>query len=133
MLVSQLRFNWWFDPESAKITLRTPFEKQTIVPLDVAGNVHYTKQEYDRIVAGPDTPITRIFEDLHGPRIADDPDRRSFVWDALSPRRPSSTCPSRRHGAALYGHRRSVWPRLPSFAHAGNPATSILVLDSTSS
>jgi purine nucleosidase len=54
-------FNWWFDPESVRITLRAPFREQVVVPLDVAERVFYTKAEYDRIVAAPETPITAIF------------------------------------------------------------------------
>lgn len=77
-------FNWWYDPEAAKISVRTPFPKQTIVPNDIAERVFYTKDEYDRIVAGPETPITKMFKELHGPRFEDNPDRESFVWDAIT-------------------------------------------------
>jgi inosine-uridine nucleoside N-ribohydrolase len=77
-------FNWWYDPESAKISLRTPFPKQTIVPNDVAERVFYTKAEYDRIVGGPQTPITKMFKDLQGPGFASNPSRSSFVWDSLT-------------------------------------------------
>ena len=45
-------FNWWFDPESVRITLRAPFREQIIVPIDIAERVFYTKAEYDRIVGG---------------------------------------------------------------------------------
>lgn len=77
-------FNWWFDPESARITLRTPFAKQVVVPLDIAEEVFYTKAEYDRIVNGADTPLTQMFRDLHGPRFENNPESTSFVWDALT-------------------------------------------------
>jgi inosine-uridine nucleoside N-ribohydrolase len=77
-------FNWWFDPEAAKIALRTPFKRQLVVPNDIAERVFYTKKEYDRIVAGPDTPITRMFRDLQGPRFAADPNYKSFVWDSMT-------------------------------------------------
>ncbi|MCW3819048.1 nucleoside hydrolase [Micromonospora sp. DR5-3] len=77
-------FNWWFDPESAKIVLRTPFKRQLVVPNDVAERVFYTKKEYDRIVSGRDTPLTRMFRDLQGPRFQADPARQSFVWDSIT-------------------------------------------------
>jgi Inosine-uridine nucleoside N-ribohydrolase len=77
-------FNWWYDPEAAKVSVRTPFKKQTIVPNDIAERVYYTKAEYDRIVAGEETPITKMFKDLHGPRFAKDPKAKSFVWDAIT-------------------------------------------------
>lgn len=77
-------FNWWFDPESVRITLRAPFREQVIVPNDIAERVYYTKAEYDRIAAAAETPITGLFKQLHAPRFAKDPAARSFVWDALT-------------------------------------------------
>lgn len=77
-------FNWWFDPEATRIALRAPFREQIVVPLDIAERVYYTKAEYDRIVSGPETPITKLYRQLHGPRFEKDPASRSFVWDALT-------------------------------------------------
>jgi inosine-uridine nucleoside N-ribohydrolase len=77
-------FNWWFDPESVRITLRAPFREQIIVPIDIAERVYYTKAEYDRIATAPETPITKLFKQLHGPRFERDPAARSFVWDSLT-------------------------------------------------
>jgi inosine-uridine nucleoside N-ribohydrolase len=77
-------FNWWFDPESVRITLRAPFREQVIVPNDIAEKVYYTKAEYYRVAAAPETPITALFKQLHGPRFAKTPAARSFVWDALT-------------------------------------------------
>ena len=42
-------FNWWFDPEAAKISVRAPFREQWLIPHDVALRVLYTKAQYDRI------------------------------------------------------------------------------------
>lgn len=77
-------FNWWYDPEAAQIAVRTPFPKQTLVPNDIAERVYYSKEEYDRIVAGRSSPIVQMFEDLHGPRFEDDPNDESYVWDAIT-------------------------------------------------
>ncbi len=77
-------FNWWFDPEAAKIALRTPFPEQIVVPNDVAERVYFTKAQYDRIAAAPETPITRMARDLWGPRFAAHPDRKSFAWDSIT-------------------------------------------------
>ena len=71
-------FNWWFDPEAVRITLRAPFREQIVVPLDIAERVFYTKAEYDRIVGAPETPITKLFRQLHGPRFERDA-RRPIV------------------------------------------------------
>ncbi|MEV0582321.1 nucleoside hydrolase [Nonomuraea sp. NPDC050310] len=70
-------FNWWFDPESAKIAVRTPFRKQTIVPNDVALKVRFTRKEYDRIVAGRETPIKKMFKVLQK-------GEETLVWDAIA-------------------------------------------------
>lgn len=70
-------FNWWFDPEAAKIVLRTPFKKQTIVPHDVALKVAYGRAQYDRIVAGAETPIKKMFKDVQR-------GQGTFVWDAIA-------------------------------------------------
>lgn len=77
-------FNWWYDPESIKISLHTPFKKQIIVPNDIAERVYYTKDIYDRIVQKPETPIVKMFKDLQGPRFQKDPNAKSFVWDAIT-------------------------------------------------
>ena len=77
-------FNWWFCPESIYISLRAPFNKQVIVSNDIAETVFYTKSVYDRIVTSPNTPITQMFRDLHGPEFEANPDKISFVWDIIT-------------------------------------------------
>ncbi|MEU8888083.1 nucleoside hydrolase [Streptomyces sp. NPDC048442] len=77
-------FNWWFDPESARISVRTPFRKQTIVPDDAAQHVVYGKKQYEAIVAGKQTPIKKIFKDLQGPEFAKDPNTTHLLWDAIT-------------------------------------------------
>ncbi|MFD7031541.1 nucleoside hydrolase [Streptomyces sp. NPDC059917] len=77
-------FNWWFDPEAARIAVRTPFAKQTVLPDDAAVGVRYTRKEYEALVAGPLTPVTRMFKDIQGPEFAKDPAHFTYVWDALT-------------------------------------------------
>ena len=77
-------FNWWFDPEATRITIRAPFREQIVVPIDIAERVFYTKAEYDRIAGSPETPIVKLFQQLHGPRFEKNPGSRSYVWDALA-------------------------------------------------
>ena len=77
-------FNWWFDPEAARIVLRTPFPQQIVVPLDICERVFYTRAEYERIAAAPPTPIVTMFKDFQGPEFAKDPTKTSFVWDSLA-------------------------------------------------
>lgn len=77
-------FNWWFDPEAARIALRSPFREQIVVPNDIAERVYFTKAQYDRIVSVQETPLTKMYKDLMGPRFRANPDRKSFVWDSLT-------------------------------------------------
>jgi len=77
-------FNFWFDPEAAKICLRSPFKEQIIVPLDVCEKVFYTKKEYDRIISGANTEFVEMFKNLHGPLFGENPDYKSFVWDSIT-------------------------------------------------
>ncbi|MFB9681563.1 nucleoside hydrolase [Streptosporangium vulgare] len=70
-------FNRWFDPEAAKIVLRTPFKKQIIVPHDVALKVAYGRAQYDRVVTGAETPIKKMFKDVQR-------GQGTFVRDAIA-------------------------------------------------
>lgn len=77
-------FNWWFDPEAARIALRTSFREQIVVPLDICEKVFYTRAVYERIAAGPKTPVTDMFRELQGPEFAKNPNKRTFAWDSLA-------------------------------------------------
>ncbi|GGZ81766.1 nucleoside hydrolase [Streptomyces subrutilus] len=77
-------FNWWFDPESARIAVRTPFPRQTVLPDDAAQHVKYTRTQYEAVTAGPSTPVKKMFKDLQGPEFAKDPQHFTYVWDALT-------------------------------------------------
>ncbi len=77
-------FNFWFDPEAIRIALRTPFKEQIVVPDDICERVFYTKAIYDRIAAGPDTAVVKMFRERQGPMFQKDPERRTFIWDELT-------------------------------------------------
>lgn len=77
-------FNFWFDPEAIRITLRTPFKEQIVVPDDICERVFYTKAVYDRIVSRPETTVVRMFKDRQGPGFQSNPKRQSFIWDELT-------------------------------------------------
>ena len=77
-------FNVWFDPEAARIAFTTPFPSQIVVPLDVTDTVQYGKAQYDRVIAGENTPIKQEFKDQQGPQFSKDPNYRTDVWDALT-------------------------------------------------
>ncbi|MHC4190738.1 MAG: nucleoside hydrolase, partial [Planctomycetota bacterium] len=43
-------FNWWFDPEAAKMSVRAQFADQLIVGLDVCGIYPFNKKLFERII-----------------------------------------------------------------------------------
>lgn len=78
-------FNWWFDPEAAKIVLREPIE-HIIVPLDVTNTVQFGKEQYDRIVNEevPSTPVTELFKGRFEARFAENPEYQTNIWDTIT-------------------------------------------------
>jgi inosine-uridine nucleoside N-ribohydrolase len=75
-------FNWWFDPEAARIVLRQPVE-HLIVPLDVTNTARFDKAVYDRI-SQAGTPISRLFADEYAEAFAKDPQARAQLWDTVA-------------------------------------------------
>ena len=78
-------FNWWFDPEAAKMCVRAPFKEQIVVGLDVTDKVFVTKDRYEKMKALPrlypalkDMFLTSWYE-----RKFQDPKATSYVWDLL--------------------------------------------------
>ncbi len=78
-------FNWWFDPEAAKIVLREPIP-QAVIPLDVTNTVLFNKDVYDRIVNEqvPSTPVTELHRWRFEDRFAQTPDYETNMWDTLA-------------------------------------------------
>ena len=76
-------FNWWFDPEAAKMSVRAAFEDQLIVGLDVCEKYRLNKKLFDRITA-VGTPIAKMFEEKYGPSFEKDPDYTRLVWDTIA-------------------------------------------------
>ncbi|PID56446.1 nucleoside hydrolase [candidate division KSB3 bacterium] len=76
-------FNWWFDPEAAKMSVRAPFSDQLIVGLDVCEKYLFTREIFDRISA-VETPLTTFFKEKYGPRFEKDADYTRLVWDTIA-------------------------------------------------
>ncbi|MGU9812532.1 nucleoside hydrolase [Pseudomonas sp. LF052] len=74
-------FNWWFDPEAAKIVLRSPIE-HVIFPNDVCEKVTFDKSVYQRVVAQKGA-IADLYKHEFGPLFDKDPSYHSFTWDSL--------------------------------------------------
>lgn len=67
-------FNWWFDPEAVRITMRAPWKKVTITPVDVSVKTNLGA-EIRSAIAKSNTPIAQYLT-----RYSVD----SFMWDELS-------------------------------------------------
>jgi inosine-uridine nucleoside N-ribohydrolase len=78
-------FNWWFDPEAAKIALRTPFKEQTIVGLDVCEKVIFRRTHYDRLVEtlGQSGQAKILRGSFVGQMFEKDPAFTFFIWDVI--------------------------------------------------
>ncbi|TBU78426.1 nucleoside hydrolase [Phytopseudomonas daroniae] len=74
-------FNWWFDPEAAKIVLRSPIE-HVIFPNDVCEKVIFDASVYNRIVAKKGS-IPDLYKHEFGSLFDKDPGYQSFTWDSL--------------------------------------------------
>ncbi len=78
-------FNFWFDPEAARIALRSPFNEQTVLGLDVCEKVVFTRDHYDRILRTLDkSPQADVLRSTFvGQQFEKDPKFTHYVWDVL--------------------------------------------------
>jgi purine nucleosidase len=67
-------FNWWFDPEAARIVLRAPWKKVTITPIDISVKTHYTN-EMKATISRANTPITQYLDKYSLP---------GYMWDEIA-------------------------------------------------
>lgn len=67
-------FNWWFDPEAVRITMRAPWKKITITPVDISVKTKLGP-EIRTAIAKADTPVARYLTEYSV---------ESFMWDELS-------------------------------------------------
>ncbi len=75
-------FNFWVDPEAAKVTLRSGIPT-ILSPLNVSRKTQFSKQWYDKIVA-VDTPLTRVIKERLGPGYEKNPNRGGFMYDQVA-------------------------------------------------
>src|SRR5260370_22095677 len=79
-------FNFWFDPEAARIVLRSRIPKKVMFGLDICNTAPIRKAEFDQIAAVR-TPITDLFrEDLGNryPAFLKHPEATGYMWDSLA-------------------------------------------------
>jgi purine nucleosidase len=67
-------FNWWFDPEAARIALRAPWKKVTITPIDISVKTRLGDEIRAEIARG-DTPVARYLTEYSLP---------GYMWDEIS-------------------------------------------------
>jgi inosine-uridine nucleoside N-ribohydrolase len=79
-------FNFWFDPEAARIVLRSRIPEKIMFGLDICNLAPIRKPEFDEI-AGAHTSITDLFrQDLGGryPGFFQHPNAVGYMWDSLA-------------------------------------------------
>ncbi len=67
-------FNWWFDPEAVRITMRAPWKKITITPIDISVKT-FLGTEIQAAIAKTQTPVARYLTKFSS---------RGYMWDELS-------------------------------------------------
>lgn len=76
-------FNWWFDPEAAKMCVRAPFADQLIVGLDVCEKYRLNRKTFDRITA-KGTAGAKMLKERYGADFAKDSEHARMVWDVIA-------------------------------------------------
>ena len=78
-------FNWWFDPEAARIVVRTPFREQIMVGLDVCEKMPFSSDRYQAFLAGQRPEMKKLLESTYaGQQFAKDKAFSQYVWDVLA-------------------------------------------------
>jgi len=79
-------FNFWFDPEAARIVLRSRIPEKVMFGLDICNTAPVRKAQFDEIVRVK-TPVTELFrEDLGNryPGFLHHPQATTYLWDSLA-------------------------------------------------
>jgi inosine-uridine nucleoside N-ribohydrolase len=79
-------FNFWFDPDAARIVLRSRIPEKVMFGLDICNTAPLRKREFDQIAAAR-TPITDLFREDLGkryPGFLRRPNAVAYLWDSLA-------------------------------------------------
>ncbi|HWC99598.1 MAG TPA: nucleoside hydrolase [Candidatus Sulfopaludibacter sp.] len=79
-------FNFWFDPEAARIVLRSRIPQKIMFGLDICNTAPLHKAEFDQIVS-VQTPITELYKEELGnryPGFLSHPNATGYMWDSLA-------------------------------------------------
>ncbi len=79
-------FNWWMDPEAAKMCVRTPFNEQIIVGLDVCEKMPFVKSKYEEIIAITKNPELKnmLKRNFLNTLFLENPDYVHYIWDVIA-------------------------------------------------
>lgn len=79
-------FNWWYDPEAARIALRAPFKEQITVGLDVCERIELRKDRYDRIIGllKKEQLQTMANDNFLQTTFQEHPDTMWHIWDVVA-------------------------------------------------
>lgn len=78
-------FNWWADPEAARIAVRTPFKEQIVVGLDACEKITFKKHEYEKVRSLVKNPLItdmlnkNVLVTLYG----ENEDYTHYIWDVI--------------------------------------------------
>jgi inosine-uridine nucleoside N-ribohydrolase len=75
-------FNWWFDPEAARIVLRQPID-QVVVPNDVCERVAFRRDVVQRIAA-TGTGVAALLGAAYLPRWEHNSAYTTYTWDSIA-------------------------------------------------
>jgi inosine-uridine nucleoside N-ribohydrolase len=79
-------FNFWFDPEAARIVLRSRIPVKVMFALDICNQAPIRKAEFDQVVAVK-TPLTDLYREDLGkryPGYLKKADAVGYMWDTLA-------------------------------------------------
>jgi inosine-uridine nucleoside N-ribohydrolase len=79
-------FNFWFDPEAARIVLRSRIPKKVMFGLDICNTAPLRKAQFEELIAVK-TPITELIREDWGnryPGFLQHPNAVNYMWDALA-------------------------------------------------
>ena len=67
-------FNWWFDPEAARVVLRAPWRRVTITPIDISVKTRYSP-EMKATIAKAGTPVAQYLDQYS---------LLGYMWDEIA-------------------------------------------------
>ena len=78
-------FNWWADPEAARIAVRSPFKEQIAVGLDASEKITFKKPEYEKIRGIVKNPIIAdmLNRNVLVTLYEQNEDYTHYIWDII--------------------------------------------------